>query len=82
MTSHPALPITGYKPLTQDQVDQMNAIKAQENALNTVLGDMMQAAPTDEARRWIAIARTHLETGFMFACKAVAQPAGGLGGGK
>lgn len=32
-----------------------------------------------EAGRWLSIARTHLETGFMFAIKAVARPTNGLG---
>jgi hypothetical protein len=79
MTSHPVPPVTGYKPLSQVQVDLMNMIKAHENAINLILGEMMQDAPSNEVKRWIAIARTELEKGYMFACKAVAQPTGGLG---
>jgi hypothetical protein len=76
---YPAPPITGYNSLSQDQVDQMNRVKALESEIAAVLRTMLEDSTSTEAARWLDLARDHLETGFMFACKAVAQPKGGLG---
>ena len=69
--------ITGYRDLSQDEIDLMNKMKA----LEAEIGNVLAALPKDDAcaNRWAAIARTHLETGFMFAIKAVARPTNGLG---
>lgn len=73
--------ISGYRDLSQTEIDAMNALKDAEAHIGTVLAeierDLRDVDP--EAGRWAAIARTHLETGFMFAIKAVARPTNGLG---
>lgn len=80
MTEYKPPPVAGYKPLTQEQVDLMNAIKDEECAVGVILRELADDPDASPAQgRWLALARTHLEIGFMFACKAVANPSGGLG---
>jgi hypothetical protein len=55
----------------------MNLLKAIEWRVGEALKEIDASDPS--AARWLAIARTHLETGFMFALKAVARPTNGLG---
>lgn len=72
--------IDGYRDLTQAEIDAMNELKAVEAKLGEWFGIMQDATgPDGDAQRWLSIARTHLETGFMFAIKAVAKPTNGLG---
>ncbi len=76
--------ISGYRDLTVTEIDMMNELKDIEARLGhalTGLEDTVKAmAPEDrEAMRWVAMARTNLETGMMFAIKAVARPTNGLG---
>lgn len=79
--------ISGYRDLTQAEIDLMNEAKALEAkclALHKKIGDRLgdQALdPSDHVRlemsqatRWHAIARTDIETGFMALVRAVAQP--------
>lgn len=75
-------PITGYRPLTAEQVDRVNDAKALEARVKLLLDEIGQAAKDDQdhaAQRWCAIARTYLETGFMYVVKAVTRPFGGFG---
>lgn len=73
--------IKGYRDLRQDEIEFMNALKDLEEELGQALNTIEAANNLNdpEANRWVALARTHLETGIMFAIKAVARPAGGLG---
>lgn len=75
--------ITGYRDLTQAEIDLMNEIKAQGAALQQLIEkvDECQAATTAEhgtgdaePRRWIAIGKTHLQQGLMALTRAVAKP--------
>lgn len=80
--------ITGYRELTQDEIDLMNEIKAlgaqfgelvdKVNAVNGALSNVDEdghAIVKDaEAFRWSAIARTHLQEGCMALTRAVAKP--------
>jgi hypothetical protein len=76
---YPAPPVTGYRDLTRAQVDLMNRIKALEGEIATVLSAMLAQADGTTDARWLDLARDHLETGYMYAVKAVARPKGGLG---
>jgi hypothetical protein len=76
---YPAPPITGYNSLSDGQVDQMNRIKALENEVAAILSAMLRNSSDTVDARWLDLSRDYLETGFMYACKAVARPAGGLG---
>lgn len=74
--------ISGYRDLTQDEINAANCIKTFEADLGVLLENVDNvaiAAGDGEARRWVSIARTHLETGMMFAIKAVTRPTNGLG---
>jgi hypothetical protein len=74
--------IAGYRDLSRAEVDLMNELKELEGQVAAAVRRLDAAAVvgTDDAvGRWAALARTHLETGFMFAVKAVARPTNGLG---
>ena len=64
--------ITGYRDLTQDEIDLMNAIKT----VGADVGRLVDAIAADATfdARWTAIARTHLQEGFMALTRAVAKP--------
>lgn len=79
--------ISGYRELTQEEIDLMNEAKALEAeclALHRKIGERLgdQALdPSDhkrleasQGRRWHAIARTDIETGFMALVRSIAQP--------
>ena len=69
--------IAGYRELGAVEIATMNELKVLEDEVRYALSNIN--CGDDAAKRWLAIARTHLETGFMFAIKAVAQPTNGLG---
>ncbi len=72
--------IAGYRDLTEAEIALMNRLKSLEADLVTVLETVADVADGDQgAARWCALGRTHLETGMMFAIKAVAKPTNGLG---
>jgi hypothetical protein len=74
--------IKGYRDLDEHEIALINQLKqAEANAGMVIaqLNDLCQAVSDVEAARWVSIARTHLETGFMYAIKAVARPTNGLG---
>lgn len=66
-------PVTGYRVLTQGEVDAMNQLKATERE---VLHDLEIAALLPGVdQRCIALAKTNLQQGFMWAVRAIARPA-------
>lgn len=65
--------ITGYRDLTQDEIDSMNIIKELGARLETQVESMeMQGVMLDQ--RWVAIGKTHLQQGLMALVRAVAKP--------
>lgn len=64
--------ITGYRKHSQAEIDQVNENKELEN----VLGDLVHAVKGTEGvdQRWVAIARTHFQEGFMALNRAIFQP--------
>lgn len=64
--------IKGYRDLSQDEVDLMNGVKE----VGEICGRMIDglAAQPSLDHRWVAIAKTHLQEGFMAAVRAIAQP--------
>ena len=65
--------ITGYRELDQDEIGRMNQGKELEYECMKLL-DFHLGAGADP--RWIAIARTHIQQGFMAQGRAVARPTG------
>src|SRR6185295_13136514 len=69
--------IAGYRDLTEAEIRTINAFKLIEQDLADLLGAVEVEGTA--AARWLAMARTNLETGIMYAIKAIARPTGGLG---
>ncbi|QCW18560.1 hypothetical protein SEPL_510 [Salmonella phage SE_PL] len=64
--------IKGYRELTEDEIKNMNDVKelaAQVGELIERLGDT-----PDIDRRWLNIAKTDLQKGFMSAVRSIAKP--------
>lgn len=64
--------ITGYRELTEVEINAMNIIKARGEQLAQLLDDLGNLPDVDE--RALAIARTEFQTGLMWATRAVARP--------
>lgn len=66
--------IAGYGELSQQEIDAMNAVKAKAEEVGQQLDALRDMPGIDQ--RALAIAKTELQTGFMWAVRAIAQPAG------
>lgn len=67
------LPVHGYVDQSQDRIDMVNANKATEEQILRLL-DMMRDGGDGFDQRWVSIARTHIEQGFMALNRAVFRP--------
>jgi len=73
--------ITGYRELSQVEIDAMNRIKACGEQVSELLLSISYGnpgggdAPEGVAdARWYAIARTHFQEGFMALTRSIAKP--------
>jgi hypothetical protein len=66
------LPVSGYQAQSQSNIDKVNAAKRLEEIVLRHL-DVLAADPEID-QRWLAIARTNIEQGFMAANRAVFKP--------
>lgn len=81
--------ITGYRELSQEEIDLMNEIKSHAEATKALLdkvnrhievlltnctGEEAVRINAAQPARWHAMARTELQTAFMKLTRAVAQP--------
>lgn len=71
--------ITGYRDLTQDEINRMNAAKALEATAAAMVEDTRNALRESgrlppQAARDLAMARTHFEDATIRLVRAVAQP--------
>lgn len=75
MTDHKAPPIKGYRDIPEFKLQMVNDIKESEEMVLRRI-DMIQEAPKefDVDQRWIAIARTHIEQGYMAMVRALMHP--------
>ena len=64
--------IKGYRELSQDEIDAMNAVKL----LGVEIGNQISALQVDGNidQRWVAIGKTQLQQGLMALTRAVAKP--------
>jgi hypothetical protein len=64
--------ITGYRDLTQNEIDLMNRIKE----LGEEVGALVKSLSNDHNldQRWINIGNTQLQQGFMALVRGVAKP--------
>lgn len=73
MTTNIGLPVSGYRSQSDKAVAIVNENKAIEERILRKLDNLAQDPAVD--RRWLAIARTNIEQGFMAMNRAVFQPA-------
>lgn len=72
MTGNQGLPVAGYTPQSDLRVAVVNNHKeAEERVLRLI--DIAKANP-DNDQRWVAVAKTQIEQGFMALNRAVFQP--------
>lgn len=64
--------IKGYRDLSQEEIDAMNAVKAEGERIRILIEEMYSNNQLD--RRWIGIAETHLQQGIMAAVRSIAKP--------
>jgi hypothetical protein len=63
--------ITGYQPQTPEKINVVNHSKYLENQLGDWIAELRTGAVD---QRWVAIAVTHFQQGFMALNRAVFQP--------
>ena len=69
--------ITGYRDLTQDEIDLMNKAKELANATGAFCNALAARAkedPTAIDPRWVAVGQTDLQKGFMALTRSIAKP--------
>lgn len=64
--------IKGYRDLSQAEIDAMNNIKNLANQVGDLIDSLQDNPEIDQ--RWLSIARTDLQKGFMSAVRSVAKP--------
>lgn len=64
--------ITGYRDLTEDEIALMNLCKGKAEELRELCELIGKSDNVDQ--RWLAIARTDLQKGFMSLIRSVARP--------
>lgn len=65
--------ITGYRELSQDEINQMNALKALGAQVGEAIDKLKDMTGLDQ--RAIAIGKTEVQTGFMWLIRGITQPA-------
>jgi hypothetical protein len=66
--------ITGYRDLTEVEVGAINDCKQVANQVGELCAKIDSLNDVD--KRWLAIARTDLQKGFMALVRAIARPEG------
>lgn len=69
---HQGLPVSGYRPQSDQNVELVNQNKALEERVLRQLDKLVATSGLDP--RWLSIARTHIDQGFMAMNRAVFQP--------
>ena len=66
--------ITGYRDLTEAEINSMNEVKAMAENVGELMESVAVLPNVD--KRWLAIANTDLQKGFMAAVRSIAKPEG------
>lgn len=66
------LPVHGYREQTDGNVQLVNKNKIDEEKILRVIDELF--ANNVGEKRWLAIARTHIEQGFMALNRAIFKP--------
>lgn len=64
--------IIGYRDLSQEEIDLMNEGKSLARQCGAFIAKLEAAADTD--KRSVALGKTNLQQGFMWAVRSVARP--------
>lgn len=64
--------ITGYRELSEAEIDLMNQVKVKAAEVGALIDQLAAQQGLDQ--RWVGIARTQLQQGFMAAVRSIAQP--------
>lgn len=72
MAMNVGLPVAGYQAQSDDRVSLVNQNKVIEEQVLRIIDGLGDAGVGDP--RWLAIARTDIEKGFMALNRAVFQP--------
>lgn len=64
--------ITGYKQLSSEQVSDINDVKECANLVGDIIQEFVNKEGVDQ--RWVSIAKTHLQQGFMALTRSIANP--------
>lgn len=72
MGEHHGLPVSGYTAQTTTAIDQVNVHKAAEERILRIIDGLQAGGSADP--RWLAIARTDIEKGFMALNRSVFKP--------
>lgn len=70
--THKPMPVAGYIPQPSTKIELVNQNKRTEESILRALDQMQGDADFDQ--RWLAIARTHIEQGFMALNRAIFRP--------
>lgn len=64
--------IKGYRDLSEHEIAAMNKVKEAAAEVGEIIDTMASVPELDQ--RWVSIARTQLQQGFMALTRAIAQP--------
>jgi len=64
--------IKGYRDLSEGEIKAMNAVKSDAERIGLLVEELEDN--TDLDARWVAIAKDHLQQGFMAAVRSIAKP--------
>jgi hypothetical protein len=70
--NHRPLPVKGYSHQSQEAIELVNGNKEAEEALLRALDVLPEEFDVD--LRWLSVARTHFEQGFMALNRAIFKP--------
>ena len=72
MTDHKPLPVAGYNAQSDENVHLVNLNKRDEERILRSID--LYAMNPDVDKRWLSIAKTHIEQGFMAMNRAIFKP--------
>lgn len=72
MTQHQGLPVHGYVPQSEGAVGLVNRNKQLEEEVLRVIDSL--AGDSEVDLRWLRIAQTHIEQGFMALNRSIFKP--------
>ena len=64
--------IKGYRDLTEEEIGLMNSVKLHAESIGTQIEHLQTVDGID--KRWLAIAKTDLQKGFMSLVRSIARP--------